>query len=446
MRSRFLVCAAAVALFAAFAAPASVQAVDLIGYLPYYRMGSASYVNNTLPDQLEMLDEIRYFGLTASNTGAIVPLGGSGSMATHTNNINTIKAKIAALPESQRPRLNITLGGAGEAASYSTIAASSSLRATFSQNIAALLDSTGAVSVDIDWEHPAISEQNNHSLLMQRIKQELGPTRAAWATMTPERFMPAGAFQGANAIDGVSLMTYDLNWWGNDPGNPNTGEHSLPEYVEDSLDAWTMPVGSPNQRPWVFPSWGKGIDPALLGVGLPFYGKDISTATAYTYAELATSWTTSDQNYYTKNGATVWIPGPDLVEQRVEFAHERGLHNIIVWEIAQDLPPTHELSLLRRAYETNQSFLPVPGDYDGNGSVGASDYNLWKSTYGSTEGDMRADGNQDGIVDAVDYTLWRNLMTPSAGTGGMSLVVPEPLGVVYVVTAFTMLLLSRRVK
>ena len=48
-------------------------AVDLIGYLPYYRMNN-TYNTNTLPTQLSMLSEIRYFGLTASNSGTIVPL------------------------------------------------------------------------------------------------------------------------------------------------------------------------------------------------------------------------------------------------------------------------------------------------------------------------------------------------------------------------------------
>src|SRR3954449_11007214 len=48
-------------------------AVDLIGYLPSYRMGAA-YNNNVLPTQLGMLNEVRYFGLTAGSDGSIQPL------------------------------------------------------------------------------------------------------------------------------------------------------------------------------------------------------------------------------------------------------------------------------------------------------------------------------------------------------------------------------------
>src|SRR4051794_3518998 len=92
-------------------------AVDLVGYLPYYRM-STSYNNNVLPTHLGMLDEIRYFGLTAASDGTVVPLAGSGTFQSHLNNIALIKQKIDAMPAGQRPRLDITLGGAGEDTSF----------------------------------------------------------------------------------------------------------------------------------------------------------------------------------------------------------------------------------------------------------------------------------------------------------------------------------------
>lgn len=62
----------------------------------------------------------------------------------------------------------------------------------------------------------------------------------------------------------------------------------------------------------------------------------------------------------------------------------------------------------------------VPGDYDGNGSVGEEDYSLWASSFGSTVL-LDADGNGDGVVDAADYTVWRdNLPAPPATA------IPEP--------------------
>jgi GH18 family chitinase len=416
----------------AVAVSSATWAVDLIGYLPHYRM-NASYNTNWLPDQLALLDEVRYFGLTINSSGAIVPL--EGSLGTHLANIAVIKQKIETLPLDQRPRLNITLGGADEAAAYATVAASSTLRATLAANVKARLDETGATSVDFDWEHPTnATQRNNYSLMVQRVKQEVGPDRRVYATMSPEIFMPASAFQGANAIDGVSLMTYDLGWWGNDPSNPLQGEHSVQAYVEDSLEAWIEPAGSPNDRPWVFGSWGNNIPAANLGVGLPFYGRGVTSSTAYTYSEMVAGGTTVDGNYYTYAGQSVWIPGPTLAEQRVQYAHDQGLKNLIIWEIGQDLHPDNPNSLLRRAYEKNQSLIPapVPGDYDGDGVVGSADYDLWKSTFSATSGDMRADGNEDGVIDAADYTFWRDIVAASEGGGAAGTSVPEPSSVILI--------------
>lgn len=70
----------------------------------------------------------------------------------------------------------------------------------------------------------------------------------------------------------------------------------------------------------------------------------------------------------------------------------------------------------------------IPGDYDGNGSVGPEDYSLWRSTFGATSGDMRADGNGNNVIDAADYALWRDALGAGGGGAGASgLPIPEPV-------------------
>jgi GH18 family chitinase len=412
------------------ATAADAVAVDLIGYVPYYRM-STSYNTNTLPAQLAMLDEVRYFGLTAASNGAIVPL--ENTMSYHTNNINTLKNAIAALPAEDRPRLNITLGGAGQAASFATIAPSSSLRATFAQNINALLNSTGATSVDIDWEHPAPGNERliHYPAMLKRIKQEIGVDRRVSATLDPTVMIPNSVFNSPNAIDGISLMTYDLGWWGNDPNNPYQGEHSLPEYVADSVEAWTEPFGSPNDRNWVFGTWGNNVPAGKLGVGLPFYSHSVTSPDAtQIFSDLVSGGTTSDGNYYTYQGRSYWLPGPSLAAQRVQYAHEQGLNHIIIWELGQDVhpdsmhPDPNKRSLLRAAYDAKLALEPVPGDYDGDRDVDIDDFNLWRSTFGSVT-DLRADGNGDLVVNAGDYVIWRKHSAPGGGSSAPA-SVPEP--------------------
>jgi GH18 family chitinase len=403
-------------------------ALDLIGYVPNYRMTSSNYVNNVLPRQLALLDEVRYFGITVNSNGS----GTLTTNATHLANIQKLKSLIDAMPEPDRPRLDITLGGWQMSDGFATIAADAAKRDALAQNIAALLDQTGATAVDLDWEHPIGNTQlNNYAAMLQRIKQEIGDGRRVYATVEPTKFLPASAFAGDNAIDGASLMTYDLGWWANDGADTNRGEHSLLQYASDAIGAWTDPPGTTNKRPYVFGSWGKGLPEEQLGIGLPFYGRTIGTSqapqsgNAVSYADLVTGGAASPlgENYFVYLGQTYWVPGSSAVADRVEYAVEKDLENIIIWELFHDLDPDHPQSLLRTAYNTRQILIAVPGDFDGDGIVNAADYDVWRATFGS-QNQLGSDGNDNGIVDAADYVVWRRQMS-SAGVLAAH-AVPEP--------------------
>lgn len=75
----------------------------------------------------------------------------------------------------------------------------------------------------------------------------------------------------------------------------------------------------------------------------------------------------------------------------------------------------------------------LAGDYNGDGSVNATDYNAWRSTYGSTvlAAAAGADGNADGLINAADYTVWRDKLSAQPAA------IPEPttLTAVAVVTS-----------
>ncbi|MCO6043535.1 type VI secretion system tube protein Hcp [Aeoliella sp. ICT_H6.2] len=72
---------------------------------------------------------------------------------------------------------------------------------------------------------------------------------------------------------------------------------------------------------------------------------------------------------------------------------------------------------------------PLPGDYNGDGTVDQSDYGQWKSQFGTIPVPIGsgADGNADGLVDLADYNVWRNHLgsttTPSMAA---TEAVPEP--------------------
>lgn len=397
----------------------SAHGLDLVGYLPTYRMGSG-YVNNVLPDQLRMLDEVRYFGLTVDSAGEIVPL--SGSMQTQLNNLATVQGIIDSLPAAERPRLGITLGGASQDATFTAVAADPAKRTTLATNIDTLLTQTGAAGVDIDWEHPnaGIERTSHYPALLTRIKQQVGEDHLVYATVAPSVVISNSVFSGPDAIDGVSLMTYDMGWWSNDPSNPNNGEHALQADIDTAVAAWTEPSGSPNDRPWVFGAWGNATPAERIGVGLPFYGRSLSNQSAFTYAELVAGGVTTDGEYYQYAGQQVWSPSPGVAAQRVESAIEQGLQHLIIWEIAQDLPATSQDSLLRAAYEAREALAGLPGDFNGDGAVNAADYTQWRD-------------RGDADLAPGDYAVWASNYGATASP--QALAVPEPGGLLIALLA-----------
>ncbi|CAD7694828.1 unnamed protein product [Ostreobium quekettii] len=57
---------------------------------------------------------------------------------------------------------------------------------------------------------------------------------------------------------------------------------------------------------------------------------------------------------------------------------------------------------------------PLAGDYNGDGSVDAADYTVWRDTMGSTTM-LEADGDGSGTVDLADYDFWRTNYGATAG-------------------------------
>lgn len=64
----------------------------------------------------------------------------------------------------------------------------------------------------------------------------------------------------------------------------------------------------------------------------------------------------------------------------------------------------------------------VPGDYNGNGTVDAADYVLWRKG-----GPLQNEVNQRGVTNAADFTEWRARFGNPGGPGvGAAASVPEP--------------------
>ncbi len=89
---------------------------------------------------------------------------------------------------------------------------------------------------------------------------------------------------------------------------------------------------------------------------------------------------------------------------------------------------------------------PALGDYNGDGTVSAADYTVWRNSLGTTT-DLSADGNGNKVIDADDYDVWRAHFGTTLGSGGASIsrAVPEPSGIAFAcLAAFGGLLCRKR--
>jgi hypothetical protein len=97
-----------------------------------------------------------------------------------------------------------------------------------------------------------------------------------------------------------------------------------------------------------------------------------------------------------------------------------GAVSILEWALQTDAG----VSIM--AGQTSAGGIPIPGDYNNNGTVGPEDYAVWKSTFGqNVTAGTGADGNSNTKIDAADYTVWRNNLGAS-GSGAAAGTVPEP--------------------
>jgi hypothetical protein len=102
-------------------------------------------------------------------------------------------------------------------------------------------------------------------------------------------------------------------------------------------------------------------------------------------------------------------------------------------------PATADLTLYIDNVRVGMSAAAVPGDYNGNGSVDAADYVLWRDG-----GPLQNEVEDPGTVSAADYGAWRaRFGNPSAGSGGSLVAVPEPAATILLIVAVACLLAAR---
>jgi chitinase len=246
----------------------------------------------------------------------------------------------------------VSLGGWGQSGGFSPMAADTAARRKFVQNVKAFCQTNGYDGVDLDWEYPAnITDRANLTILVHELRQ-------AFAGMQPplsiSMAVPAGNWTGqwfdfasmVNDIDWLGIMTYDYygSWTSQSgPNSPLYGSWSVNNqgWVDDSFTYYSVT---------------RGVPPAKLLIGVPFYGWVFTAATMYGastgasqkhYQSIAPlinqGWTRYWDSegrvpYLINSAATQVISYDDTASLRVkcDYIVAKGIQGAMVWAIGQD--------------------------------------------------------------------------------------------------------------
>ena len=218
--------------------------------------------NESLPD-VTLLTHINYAHGRFKN-----PSTGDGGIVI-TESKKAPIAKVVAL-KSDNPNLKVCLmiGGWGaHADGFSIMARDANTRTEFCQSVKSLLDKHKLDGVDIDWEYPTQSADNetgcdptdtqNFNLVLEELRATLGTSKIiSFASSSSARYVDWPT--AMKYLDYVNVMTYDM---GAAPNGHNSPLHKSAKF---------------NHR-----SWDESVDAHIKGgvpkermvMGVPFYGK-----------------------------------------------------------------------------------------------------------------------------------------------------------------------------
>ncbi|MSR81532.1 MAG: glycoside hydrolase family 18 protein [Candidatus Latescibacteria bacterium] len=277
----------------------TMSRVQVTGYLPDYRL--ADFV----PAPKAGFDVLVLFSAEATPQGAL----------------DLARLPVWALERGRQLKaqqgclLLLSVGGWDRSAGFPALAADPSARQRFGQGLVAFCQEQGFDGVDLDWEHPKDQgEAQNFGLLLGEISQVFTPAGLQLSSaLAPWQDLPDAVYQH---LDRLHLMAYD------NPGRHSTYESAVAD-VQRLLD--------------------RGVPAAKIWLGVPFYGrKPEAFDEALTYAQLHAQFKPGPE---VDEAGGYYFNGPQTLQRKTRFAHEKGLGGIMVWELGQDAPG--EASLLR---------------------------------------------------------------------------------------------------
>ena len=212
---------------------------------------------------------------------------------------------LLAFKTKHRVRLLLTIGGWERSTHFAAVSSSQELRSKFVAAVVEFCLAKRLDGVDLDWEHPeGTAQEEGYALLLSDLRKSfethgllLSVTMAAWQKLTPEAIA---------AVHYVQVMAYD-----------HDQRHSTFDAAKKDVDQ-LLDLKIPAEK---------------IILGLPFYGRDLKSRDAMTYAEIHEKHRPkSDQDEI----QGVYFNGPETIRRKTQYAIRSGLGGVMVWELGQD--------------------------------------------------------------------------------------------------------------
>lgn len=277
-------------LSAAAAEPAKPAAgFRVVGYLPDYRIAGID------PAVGKLVTDVIYFSLPLTADGGLERTAFTDG-----------ESRLLRAIREHGARVHVSLGGGDRSQHFASVAADREKRSRLIEAVVEFIDRFELSGVDVDWEFPQNEQQYaDFAMLLKELKAALVPkNRELSIAVAGWQELPQSAI---DAVDLVHLMAYD-----------GAGRHSTYDYAVTEIERVLK----------------RGVPANKLCLGLPFYGRQIEhRERALSYAEIARRFQPAAD---TDEAAGYYFNGPRTLERKAQFAREKGLAGIMIWELGQD--------------------------------------------------------------------------------------------------------------
>lgn len=293
----------------------------VICYVPSYRMG------NLKREHYPHVDVMYYFSLGPDINGNLGRISGQTGVFTPAANISSLQSDIDSLfarRGNNTTEIYCTFGGWVQSKFIDEVAASSTKRAVFVQNIKNFCLNNNFDGADIDWEgYQGAVNDTHYGLLLSELKQAFSNTNLKLSVaINPTHTSLADEFN-AN-VDFINLMSYGKTF-----GN---GQQVSMTQLQNYVNGWVN-----NNVPY-----------EKIVAGVPAYGKCSPDNTAITYKNIISEFNPDNNvNSVVKNGKRYYYNGVDAVTEKAQYVKDNRLYGVMLWELGQDTDISSDKSLIK---------------------------------------------------------------------------------------------------